>query len=244
MSVSTKNALGTFNWSHPNRSSAKIAGVQMRGKKAANLQMLYILFMLLVNLIKFSLLLLVWLFQGLYILARALWIGSARAVAALVEFQRTARAKRLSKKGEGKIREAGLEDELSAAPALHSALLYAVSTWGRGLSSVDLTPAQAREAKVSQGVDPSSLDGLIESGKPRQEAKQMRSVTAALAGRYAARASKEEIGETFLQLDEAARTAGVMTKLQEKLIDTYADRAHPLFAEHQQEPSNHNQTLS
>jgi hypothetical protein len=188
--------------------------------------------------------LLVRLFQGLYILGRALWIGSARAVAALVESYRTARARALSKRGEGKIREAGLDDELSTASALHSALLYAVSTWGRGLSSEDLPTVRVPEANASQGVEPSSLDGLIDSGKPRQEAKQMRAVTAALAGRYAARSSREEIGETFLQLDEAARTAGVMTRLQEKLIDTYADRAHPLFEERRKEPSHHNQRLS
>lgn len=40
MSVSTKNALGTFNWTNPNRSSAKIAGIQRRGKKAANLELI------------------------------------------------------------------------------------------------------------------------------------------------------------------------------------------------------------
>lgn len=244
VSLSTKNALGTFNWTNPNRSSAKIGGIQMRGKKAANLQMLYLLFMLLANLIKFSVMLLICLFQGLYILGRALWVGSARAGTAFVEFRRTARAKRLGKKGERKIREEGLDDELSTAPALHSALLYAVSTWGRGLSSEDLTPAQASEANADQPVDPSSLDGLIESGKPRQEARQMRSVTAALAWRYAALVSREKVGETFLQLDEAARTEGVMTKLQEKLIDTYADRAHPLFEEQEKEPSDHNETLN
>ena len=78
MSVSTKNALGTFNWTNPNRSSAKIGGVQMRDKKAANLQMVYLLFMLLVNLIKFVVLLLLWLFQGLYVLSRALLVGTVR----------------------------------------------------------------------------------------------------------------------------------------------------------------------
>lgn len=34
VSVSTRNPLGTFNWSKPNRSSVKIAGVQLRGKKS------------------------------------------------------------------------------------------------------------------------------------------------------------------------------------------------------------------
>jgi hypothetical protein len=35
-----------------------------------------------------------------------------------------------------------------------------------------------------------------------------------------------------------------MTKLQEKLIDTYADRAHPLFEERQEDSCDDNQTLS
>ena len=43
VSVSTRNALGTFNWVKPNRSSVKIAGIQLRGKKAANIQLVYLL---------------------------------------------------------------------------------------------------------------------------------------------------------------------------------------------------------
>ncbi|MFO8241481.1 MAG: hypothetical protein R6T90_10865, partial [Dissulfuribacterales bacterium] len=37
VSASTRNQLGSFNWVKPNRSSAKIFGVQLRGRKAANL---------------------------------------------------------------------------------------------------------------------------------------------------------------------------------------------------------------
>jgi hypothetical protein len=230
-SVSTKNALGTFNWTNPNRSSAKIGGVQMRGKTAANLQLVYLLFMLLVNLIKFAVLLLVWLFQGLYFLSRALWVGTVRGTEAIVELSRTLRAKGLAKKGEGKIQQAGLDDELCSAATAKAALLYAVSTWGRGLSAEEAAADGPPAATVAETVSPAALDQLIEPGKPRREAKQMRQVTAALAGRYASRSSKEEIGQTFLELDETAREKGVMTKLQEKLIDTYADIAHPLFEE-------------
>ena len=35
VSVSKRTALGTFNFSHPNRSSVKVAGIQLRGKNAA-----------------------------------------------------------------------------------------------------------------------------------------------------------------------------------------------------------------
>ena len=140
-SVSTRNALGTFNWINPNRSSAKIGGVQMREKKIAR---------------------------------------------------------------------AGLDDRLRDAAALRSALQCVVTTWGRGLSTEE-------------------LDQLITPGKPRAEAKQMRQVTAALAGRYAAAASPAEIGETLLVLDEAARADGERTVLQDRLIDAFADRAKPVF---------------
>ena len=44
ISVSTRNPIGTFNWIKPNRSSVKIAGVQLRGKKAATIQLIYMLF--------------------------------------------------------------------------------------------------------------------------------------------------------------------------------------------------------
>ncbi|MFO8065507.1 MAG: DNA-binding protein, partial [Spirochaetia bacterium] len=84
MSVSTRNALGTFNWTKPNRSSAKIAGVQMRGKKAANLQLIYLVVMLVVNLVKLAAILLVGLAQALVVIARAVWIGSVSGTQALI----------------------------------------------------------------------------------------------------------------------------------------------------------------
>ena len=45
VSMSTRNPIGTFNWIKPKRSSVKIAGVQLRGKNAANIQMIYMLSM-------------------------------------------------------------------------------------------------------------------------------------------------------------------------------------------------------
>jgi hypothetical protein len=210
MSVSTRNALGTFNWTNPNRSSAKVAGIQMRGKKAANLQMIYLLVMLVVNLVKLAAMLLVWTAQLLAILARAAWMGAVSGTQAAVELVRTLRARRLARAGEEKIADAGLEEQLGDAASIRSALHYVVTTWGRGRSGGE-------------------LDRLITPGKPRIEAKQMRQITAALAGRYAEAASPGEVAETFLELDEAARADGERTVLQDRLIDTYADRAHPVF---------------
>ena len=45
VSASVKNKAGTFNFLKPQYSSFKLAGIQLRGRKAAELQMIYMLFM-------------------------------------------------------------------------------------------------------------------------------------------------------------------------------------------------------
>jgi len=42
MTVSARNELGSFNWVKPNRSSAKLFGVQVRGKKAVYAHVAYL----------------------------------------------------------------------------------------------------------------------------------------------------------------------------------------------------------
>ena len=53
-STSIKNKRGAYNIFKPNYSSFKLAGVQVRGKNAAIFQMIYMLFILCVNFIKFT----------------------------------------------------------------------------------------------------------------------------------------------------------------------------------------------
>jgi hypothetical protein len=229
-SVSTRNALGTFNWTNPNRSSAKIAGVQMRGKKAANLQIIYLLVMLVVNLAKLAAMLLVWIAQALVAIGRVAWIGAVSGTQALVELGRTLRARRLARAGEKKISGTGLDAELRDARRLRAALMHVVTTWGRGMSAEDQGGRRDSDGADTASRPPAAeLDRLITPGTPRAEAKQMRQITAALAGRYAAAASAQEIGETLLALDEAARAEGERTVLQDRLIDAFADRAKPVF---------------
>ncbi|PKG43632.1 hypothetical protein [Psychroflexus sp. MES1-P1E] len=52
VSTSIKNKRGSYNLFKPNYSSFKMGGVQVRGKKAATLQLIFIGFTLIVNLIK------------------------------------------------------------------------------------------------------------------------------------------------------------------------------------------------
>ena len=50
---STSSRFGTFNWTKPNRSSFKLAGIQLRGKKAANSAFLFALFAIATEFLKY-----------------------------------------------------------------------------------------------------------------------------------------------------------------------------------------------
>ena len=52
VSSSIKNKRGSYNFLKPNYSSFKLGGIQARGKNAASFQMIYMLFILIVNSIK------------------------------------------------------------------------------------------------------------------------------------------------------------------------------------------------
>ena len=53
VSTSIQNKRGSYNLLKPNYSSFKLAGVQVRGKNAATLQLIFMIFTLIVNLVKF-----------------------------------------------------------------------------------------------------------------------------------------------------------------------------------------------
>lgn len=70
VSASVKNKAGTFNFIKPQYSSFKIAGVQMRGKKAAQLQLIYTAIMVAMFVMIFA-------FKLIIFLLWALWLPMA-----------------------------------------------------------------------------------------------------------------------------------------------------------------------
>jgi hypothetical protein len=64
LSFSTKSRFGTYNWTNPNRSSFKFAGIQVRGKKAAGPAFIFALFAILVGTVQ----------ALIYLLKLALWL--------------------------------------------------------------------------------------------------------------------------------------------------------------------------
>lgn len=83
MSASVKNRAGTFNFIKPQYSSFKLAGIQLRGKKAAQIQLIYMSIMAAVFLAAFGFKLLVFLLWMLWLpvgFVFDLVVGFARGV--------------------------------------------------------------------------------------------------------------------------------------------------------------------
>lgn len=72
LSFSTKSKYGTYNWTKPNYSSFKFAGIQLRGKNAAGLAFIFAILTLIPALIKFAFNLLVFAFRATVFIVRCL----------------------------------------------------------------------------------------------------------------------------------------------------------------------------
>lgn len=237
LTVSTKNKLGTFNWVKPNRSSVKLGGVQVRGKNAATIQMVYLGFMAVGFLIKLAALLVYWVFQilfiGLQYLGIGLWkLGQATAglvgagAGALRDRVQHRRLQRLQARGRSLLEQQDANASSWDAERRRAALIYLIVLRGRGRSATaeipDLADAEASSEKVRE-VAP-LIDGAL-SAAEKGPAEATRALTAALAARYAELVSGDSLSETLFELDEMSRREGPRTVLQDRLLEAYADGA-------------------
>lgn len=152
--ISTRNRLGTFNWIKPNRSSAKIAGIQVRGKNAANLQMLYMLFAGALALLQLAVLALVWLFQAAVMVGGVLYRLALATPYALAVTKRRIRNGRLERRLPAT--RAILEPDLNSwTPSeLVAGLVLMLVGWGRGQTAQ--TAAESLDCSVSDENDNST----------------------------------------------------------------------------------------
>jgi hypothetical protein len=145
VTLSTRNQLGSFNWIKPNRSSAKLFGVQVRGKKAAQLQLVYMLFLLLYQAITLLANTVVMLLKLLWLVAQQLYQG----LLAVMDWVNTRRAARTQSLHRAALTQALLDSDklpLEIVNALQhwtlsqqqSALLWIIAAWGQGHSDLSL----------------------------------------------------------------------------------------------------------
>ncbi|SEO84314.1 ComEA family DNA-binding protein [Aquisalimonas asiatica] len=233
--VSTRNRLGSFNWFRPNRSSAKLAGVQVRGKTAAQLQIVYMLFAAVVAVVQ---------------LVAAAFIGAVRLVLAVggIAYGLVLAAPYAWNTWQRRRRNRGLENGLPGtdlafqppiqqwrAEAHIAGWLMAYLGWGRGHAGTEIKDALRQRLSTDDATFPvlapaieeldataSSLeaarDGVTEDQPSPHE------VVAVLA-RHLRRRPAEELAEVLLQADDLALQDGPRTVLQEELLEVFADFA-------------------
>jgi hypothetical protein len=133
VTVSTKNSIGTFNWVKPGRSSAKVGGIQVRGRKAVYLHLVLFVFQLLVWLLQAAVFLLVVLVRGGALLVG--WLGQGwRAVA---DRQRQRGLEVL----ENELETSAGDGSLPSRSALLGGLAYLLLVEGKGNPGASANPA-------------------------------------------------------------------------------------------------------
>ena len=257
ISVSTRNPLGTFNWIKPKRSSVKIAGVQLRGKNAANIQMFYMLFMA-------SALGLQLCWQALSLILRGIgnllagllsWISNLPVL-----FNAALEQRRNRKISSYLSRTEQLFDPCIkqwTQPQLRAALLLILTGWGRGITAqeaqvrIDLHHQQQVKTKHTAPILDVTAEQLnrmaqrlelVRSQNPAQVCAEPQAIIALLAQQFALTIDPEASIEALLNSDDWVVALGERTVLQEQLVQVFADFAQlrvEVAETHMPEPNEH-----
>ena len=217
VSLSAKMGLGTINVTNPGRSSAKIAGVQMRGQKAAAINAVVALFQMLIALVRVAITLVVYLVAGTRNAVHWLYETSRRLIAQWrfnrQQKQRATRTTQLEAAARQWIDSNGdLLDGMAAESCLAAMERLLVGT-------------RDEDGRTRQLVQRLSLvDGPAESADDETESAEL-PVTgiAVLATHYRDSVTTDDLPEAFYQLDAAALKNGPRTVGQEVLLEDIAD---------------------
>ncbi len=222
LTVSTRNKLGTFNWIKPNRSSAKIAGVQVRGRNAVILQSIYFGFAAIGMVLRAAVTGLRILMQLLGWLAGLIQWAIRQTPPALKSVKRTIRNKWL--RWHQKRLDPSLFQALGEASndELKSMVWLTFTQWGRGKSVHQNAPANdsndpqesQRSSTLLRAVERDSTDGDWHLA-----------FLAGIADEISTRLNSQNRAEILLDIDEALLASGSRTVLQERMLEVYADFA-------------------
>jgi len=212
-SVSTKNALGTFNWMKPNRSSVKFGGVQIRGKNAAAIQMVYAIFALAAFVVQAAVVLIVFLAQMLWValqlialflcwLLPILWDGCVRIGQGSVAAVHGHKRSKLMPVAETLASDP--KTSTMTQPDLENALANIITAGGRG-----------------KPLDP-PLNQIMEAIDSETAADRVRTLLLAVATAHRQKADESALVPLYLRIDDQCVQDGGRTRLQELLLEDYA----------------------
>lgn len=241
VTFSTRNKLGSFNWMKPKRSSAKIAGVQVRGQNAAILQSIYMLFMvvamalqMVVSLLAVLFHLSVALFRFLYLLALAMPYG-------VEVVRRRWRNYRIARRLPTLKSMLDPPMEQWDESALVAGLWLTLGAIGRGKKPGDAAedfrakiendseaPEWLRQAAAVMPEIAVILDAVRQPNE-KSQADDPRVLSALLAQCMTQEMSSEHVAKAILLCDEFTLGDGPRTVLQEQLLEILGDFAGMRF---------------
>ncbi|MDY7218491.1 helix-hairpin-helix domain-containing protein [Denitrificimonas sp. JX-1] len=237
VTVSTRNSLGTFNWVKPNRSSVKIAGVQLRGKKAANIQLIYMLLFSLTQSVQMAwhalkyvlqliITLVIWLFDRVLSIPYGLDVLKQRISHA--RLKRSFKTARLL-----------FQPEISewTQPELLTAMQLILLGWGAGITADEAALRLTQHIHLHPGdrlllstavAELADIAQQLEQARDQAEgqtAADPRVIMALLAQQYAGIATEDEAVAGLFAADELVLALGERTVMQDALVQVFADFA-------------------
>ena len=228
VTVSTKTPVGAINWLKPGRSSFKMAGIQLRGQKAAVLQGIYGLLVAAVALLRFAL----WAVTAVvaFAITGVQWFVACRRLVAEKEDRPGFTLAEVAEAGAERLEDHGVDPVSEPARDLLAALTYAVVVLGRGETQFDPAAAGMADPKHTAAlalatdirVTGEQVAALLPAPYGEAYPKALVGVAHALAAAYADKVGVEFLGETLLALDDACLAGGPRTVLQEEMIDMLA----------------------
>ena len=232
--ISTRNRLGSFNWIKPNRSSARIAGVQVRGRTAAQLQLVYMAFAAAGMAFKAMVWLLMVFARITTTVAAELYRIGLTTPHVLNGIRRRLRNRRLARQVPGF--EGDEHRPAADEGGLKAALVVAYCAWGRGQDPSTVTSALQQRLGAAGGDFPRLQDamgrlphavGALERQRRQAEAPAIWPLVAiaGTANSLAQTMPAEALAALLYELDELTLMDGHRTRLQQDMVEVFADFA-------------------
>lgn len=231
VSVSSRNALGSFNWVQPNRSSVKIAGIQMRGKNAAQLQIIFMLVLLALWAVQLAARATITLLHLTIDLLALLYRSTLATLYTLRALRRRWRNRQFAASFSNQNRL--FEPPLGGWPqeALLAGLMLILEAWGRGLSPGNIVTQleKAIPAFPAMQVSTTTLSTVANQLQQAREnqADSLATDPRTIAARFSQELSRQMAGddliEALLEMDELLLQQGPRTCFQERLLEVITD---------------------
>ena len=232
ITLSTHNQLGSFNWIKPNRSSAKMFGVQIRGKNAAAAQVFFMFFTLMFEVVRAATQVLLTILSWVWALLGALWRLLSMTPYAMQQVMRSWRNRSIRRA------QRRLPDAIQSTIGswnnnqLINAATLVFLAWGRGKAPREVLPFLQQASQASTPIENSEAETVSQAlnawqrSAPRTNLPRYLLAIVGLLGQKTAQAlDSSYLPELLLEIDDLILEQGPKTRFQEQMLEVFGDAA-------------------